>query len=287
MRYFRISLARRLAAGLLGGLSLCGVAAWTLWPVPPTPNWVAEYDVAARPAEAIPPGTVIERGPPPGWSHLVIKAVGHIRPDHRDRVNDFTARMAGWMFTAFLADVGCEGSRHYLRAVALGLGTAVNGKDTIVTPESPGVGLVGRTLLTKGYGRQRQTTVAVHGPTMALVDTPTWFRCGDKNRLVRYRYALLVDVPTGRLDVLAWVLDCGPDEMALLEPNTIDEVELFVDRKEFTLGVPSEAAFAVDRLPRGRATIVMPAELRPLLRETRFTPQTAAGLETALRQLLP
>jgi hypothetical protein len=287
MRYFRNFVARRLTACLLGGLSFCGVAAWTLWPVPAPPNWIADYDVSARPAETIPPSTVIDRAAPVGWSHLVIKGVGHIRPEHRERVSDFTARMAGWMFTAFFADVRCEGSRHYLRAVALGLGTAINGHDMIVTPETPGIGWVGRTLLTKGYDRQRQTTVAVHGPTLALVDTPTWFRCGDKNKLIRFRYALLVDVLTGRLDVLVWALECGRDEMVLLEPNTIDEVELLVDRKEFTLGVPSEAAFAVDRLPRGRAIIAMPPELRPLLRETHFTPQSAAELEIALRQLLP
>ena len=46
--------------------------------------------------------------------------------------------------------------------------------------------LAARTILTKGYEVQSLARVVVQGPTFALVDTPVWFRCGVKNRLVRF-----------------------------------------------------------------------------------------------------
>ena len=101
-----------------------GVVAWAWVPAAaPAPGWGAAYDLSARPPEAIPPGTVVGSGAPPGWSHLVLKSQPRIRALEAGRVNAQTARMASWMFTAFLADVRPDDAgRHRLRAAALGLG---------------------------------------------------------------------------------------------------------------------------------------------------------------------
>jgi hypothetical protein len=288
---------RRRIVLLAAGAAGLAVAAWAIRPGPPSePDWAHAYEVTARPPDAIPPGTVIDRTAPPGWSHLVIKSKPRIRPDQRPLVNDLTARMAGWMFTAFLADVRPDDTgrpRHRLRTVALGLGCTVDGRDVVITPEAAAehgadLGWITRTILTAGYERQRQAVVAIHGPTLGLVDTPVWFRTDGKHRLIRFRYALLVDAADGKLDVLAWAVDPerGDPELAVrLAPDTIDEAELLVDPDEFTFGVPSEAAFAVDRLPPGRGPFPLPPDLRPLAGATRFTPDTARELEAGLRRL--
>jgi hypothetical protein len=290
----------RLAVGVLG-LGVLGLAAWAVWPAPTTPpGWAAEYDVKSRPPERIPPGTVIDRSAPPGWSHLVVKSLPRVRPADRGKVNDLTARMAVWMFTAFLADAPAEPGttppRHRLRAVALGLGCSVNGRDTVITPETgeqfgADLGWISRSILTKGYERQAHAVVVFHGPTAALVDTPVWFRFGGKHRLVRFRYALLTDGPGGPLDAVCWMIDpdgklADPPAAVWLRPDTIDEAELLVDADEFTLGVPSEAAFAVDRLPPGRPLASLPAELWPLAPRSRFTREEARALEAGVRRML-
>ncbi len=295
---------------LVIALACCVLAAtlvWRLWPssfVPP--EWAADYDVTAHAAESISPGTVVERSPPVGWSHLVIKSLPRVRASEEAKIpflaRSETLRMTRWMFAVFVADVRPETrgneTRYQLRAVGLGLGTSVGGKDIVITPEtaaSHGVELnwVTRTILTKGYETQRLATVVVHGPTFALVDTPVWFRCGDKNRLIRFRYGLVVDVPTGRLDVLVWVLDpvggCGDSgSVVRLNPDQIDEAELIPDPSEFdVLSVPSDAAFGVDRLPPHRSDLGMPTELRELATKTKFNADDARTLEAGLRRLLP
>jgi hypothetical protein len=288
------------------GLALLGGAAWYLWPSPPPPpDWAGDYDVTARPPETIPPGTVVGDSPPEGWTHLVVKSLPRVRPGDESKIpriaRSQTIGMSRWMFTAFVADVRPEThgreTRHHLRAVALGLGTSVGGRDVVITPDTAerfGVHLdwITRTILTKGYQTQDLAVVVVHGPTFGLVDTPVWFHCGDRNKLVRFRYALLVDSKSGRLDTIAWVLDpdgkCGDAAtVVLLNPNQINPAELIPDPDGFnSIGIASDSAFGVDCLPPHRVRLTMPPGLRAPGAKTRFAPDEARALEAGLRQLL-
>jgi len=299
---------RRLLRSLavIGLAALC-VGAWYLWPsAAPAPVWAADYDVATRPPEALPPGTVVGDSAPHGWSHLVIKSLPRVRAGEESKIpllaRSQTVRMTRWMFTVFVADVRPEMrgdvTRYQLRAIALGLGTTVDGRDVVITPEAAtnhGVKLdwITRQILTKGYQTQRLAVIVVHGPTFALMDTPVWFRCGESNRLIRYRYALLVDAATGHLDVLLWPLDSSgncfePGNAVLLQSNNIDAAELVPDPKGFdVLGIASDSTFGVARLPVKSDRFPLPAELHPLSTKTKFTPEDARTLENGLRELLP
>lgn len=286
-------------------LALAGAAAWYLWPTPvPAPEWANDYDTTAHPPEDLPPGTVVGDTHTDGWSHLVIKSRPRVRPGEEKNVpaiaRSQTVRMSQWMVTSFVADVRPETrgheTRYHLRAVALGLGTNVNGRDVVITPETAkdyGVELEfpKNIILSKGYETQKLAMVVVQGPTFALVDTPVWFRCGDKNRLIRFRYALLVDATTGKLDVLAWVLDpegrCGDPAAVLLNPNQINEAELVPVADGFNaFGIASDSAFGVDSLPPHRLRLELPPDLRATAARTRYAPDEARALEAALRQLL-
>jgi hypothetical protein len=314
---------------ILGGFLGLSVAAagvvWATWPEPPPPtDWSNEYNTApkqtettstpastfdfpvtyelvSRPADSIPPGTVVDRSAPGGWSHLVIKSLPHIREDQKKDLPGLVISNASWMFTAFVADVKKETidgkTRHRFHKAALGLGAKAKGKDTILTPETGrklggDMGLFGSEILSKGYEVQRKAVLVFSGPSMGLLDTPVWFRCGEDNRLIRYRYALLVDAGTGRLDVLLWRLGTegggcsGLPEAILVKPDTIDPAELVVDRRKVNrFGVPGDDAFAVDKMPAGRA-VPIAAELKTLAAQTRFTADEAHALDTGLRNLL-
>jgi hypothetical protein len=296
---------------VVGALVVCGFVLRWLMPAPVPPVWAEEYDVTAQPPEAIAPGSVVERTPPAGWSHLVIKSLPRVKASEVPRVptplglplgRDAVVRQVSWMFTVFTADVVQERqashARYRLRAIGLGLGANVNGRDTVLTVET--AEQLGEKLdpikirtLETGYRLQQQSRVVVHGPSFALVDTPVTFRCGEKNRMTRFRYALIVDPTTGRLDVLSWRIGAEGGECAdlsravLLAPNTVDEAELLVDLSGFNAGIPTELAFGVDDLPPHRLEVMIPAELGALAGKTRFTTEEAHALEAGLRKLLP
>jgi len=308
MRRVRILLL--LSAVGVCGLLVAAIAVRWLIPKPTPPAWADDYDVTAQVPEAIAPGLVVDDAAPAGWSHLIIKSQPHVKPSEVSRLpsnvlvdRDGLVHRVAWMFTVFTADVVEErhGShtRYRLRAIGLGLGAKVNGRDTVLTVETAEqlgqkLDFIQKETLTTGYRIQKQARVVVHGPSFALVDTPVTFRCGDKNRMIRFRYALLVDPPTGRLDVLVWRIGSEGDQCSdltravLLNPNTVDNADLIPDLTEFnTLGIPNDLAFGVDGLPPHRLEMSIPAEIRELAGRTRFTPDEAHALELGLRKLLP
>ena len=295
-----------LAVVAVAGLLVVAVAVRWFRPSVAPPAWASDYDLSAQPPEAIAPGTEVGRGPPVGWSHLVIKSLPRVKPGHEGHVptpggfgQEMIVRQVSWMFTAFAADVvperHGEQTRYRLRAIGLGLGANVNGRDIVLTVESAErlghkLNVIEERTLSTGYTIQQQARVVVHGASFALLDTPVTFRCGTKNRMVRYRYALIVDGPTGRLDVLCWRIGdaegCADLSRAvLLHPNTIDEAELIPDPSAGKL--PNELTFGVDELPPYRLEVALPPELAGLVAQTKFTPDDARALEAALRKLLP
>ena len=294
-----IRVPRRLViAALLGSCGIL-VAVWAIWPCDTvTPDWSTEYDVAAKTPDQIIPGTTVAQSAPNGWTHLVIKTLPRIRPADRERVLPIVNRYAQWLTTAFVANVQSEKSGlHRIRSVGFGLGPAVNGVDTIITPETApengvDLGLIARQLLTKSHELQRQTLMPIHGPTFALVDAPAWYRAGAKNRLIRFRYGLLANSRTGELKAVVWGFDPGGEcfsdaIIGRLQPDTIDEAELIHDATEFNLGMPTAAAFGVDRLPSHIEPKPLPKSLQPLALASRFTPTEAHELERGLRNLYP
>lgn len=313
---------KRIAVLLLVGLVvLVSAGAWAirlLWqpevveslvPPPEEPTWLNDYDLSVTQPEPIAPGTVVEDTPPAGWSHLIIKSLPRVKPSEIAKLptnpfvgRDGLVRQVSWMFTVFTADVVKEQqaghSRYRLRAIGLGLGANVHGRDTVLTVESAerlGIKLdpIQAITLTTGYRVQQQSRVVVLGPTFAVVDTPVTFRCGERNYALRFRYALLVHPHTGTMEVLAWRLGLENGQCAdltravLLHPNTIDEAELVPDLNEFPLGIPNERAFGVEELPPHRLEVTIPEPIRELAGQTRFTADEAFRLETALRKLLP
>jgi hypothetical protein len=270
--------------------------AWVCWPhSTPEPTHAPE---------TIAPGTVVGQVAPEGWTHLIIKSLPRVRPGEESKIPLLTrgqsVRMAAWMFTVFAADVRLEhkgGKTHYqLLRVGMGLGTNRGGRDIVITPETAAehgveLNLITREILTRGYNTLRLAVVVIHGPTFALVDAPVWYHCDGKNRLIRFRYALVVDAPTGRLDTAVWLLDsegqCADETVAIMAPDTIDPAELVPDPNEFNaIGIPSDGAFAVDGLPPARARVLLPPDLQSLAAQGKYTAAEAGRLEKQIRQLL-
>jgi hypothetical protein len=260
-------------------------------------------DVPAPRFELIQPGTVIGKEPPKGWSHLIIKSYPRIRPDDLRLVTPLTAELASFLFTVFVANVDEERVggqvRYRLGAIAFGVGTSINGRDTIISPATQqrlgaNVGLLGGQVLAKVYDGQQNVRLPAFTRTMALVDTPMVMLRGNRHRPIIIRYALLVDASTGKLETLAWLLDRddrggyqGPSSaIEWLPPSKISDAVLRVDPNEITLGIPSDNAFALVRIPEGQKQIAFPEDVKAVAAEANPSAAWAGWLEGKLRELL-
>jgi hypothetical protein len=116
----------------------------------------------------------------------------------------------------------------------------------------------------------------------------------ERHKPIVLRYVLLVDDTTGRLNTLVWALERQSDgkyssplgAIQWLPPNLTDDCILHVDGREFSLGQPTEKAFAMTMAPKGKKEIKVSDDLKSLVSQRRFTTTKAAELESKLRQAL-
>jgi len=259
-----------------------------------------EIDVTPRRVDAVPPGTVIPDRAPKGWTHLIIRSHPRIGEEASKEVSPTTVRMASFLFTTIIADVRADrraeaASRFYLSKVAVGVGTRVNGQFMVLsgdTHEKLGakLGFLDRMVLGGGEAQVKKIRYVARSRTMALIDCPSVLARNGKHTRVLLRYAVIVDPETGCLETLVWLL--VPDEkggytgpvgpVQWLAQNMVEDCILRVDSGEFILGFPTEIAFAVERIPRGRIALEPSGEFK---RNAAKTPLTPALAESLHRQL--
>ena len=297
-RYWnRVRCLRLLGKTLLGLLMVCCLTDLACSADRPATT----YDVTQRRLDLIPAGTVIGDKPPRGWSNLILKSYSRPGAGDMDQLSATADRLSRLLFTALLADVkpvkSGGGERWKLAKVAVGLGTRVGERDTVITPESQGranLGLLARIVLNTAYEKLADILVVARSDTMLIFDSPSMMVRHERHRPIVLRYAVLIDSGTGRLETLLWVLDReergtfrGPTEpIQWLPHNLVGDSILHVDAGEFSLGQPTEKAFAMTNAPRGEKEITPGDDLKPLLARRRFSTALAADLEIKLREAL-
>ncbi len=281
--------------------SLPVVGASALWLAEPYLVPPPRFDVTAEPVELLPPGTVIEESAPEGWTHLVIKSRPTISSGAVHKLNDTTRRYGTFLFMTTVARVAPRKSglrtSYVLDAVALGLGTTVDGKDMVLSPQThaelgAGLSFIPGQILKGAYNKQREVCVRARSPTFALLDTPALLLRHDEHRDVILRYALLVGPWSGRLDTLVWLIDREeekdplPEPIEWLPPNKREDAPLHVDGREFLGPIPKPRAYAAERLPRGKRQLPVPSKARALLAQERFDADDARKIDQTLRELM-
>jgi hypothetical protein len=262
----------------------------------------ATYDVTQRRLDLIPAGTVIGEKPPRGWSNLILKSYPRPGAGDMKQLPAMADRLSRLLFTALLADVKAVkggGERWKLAKVAVGLGTRIGERDTIITPETydrlgASLGLFGPVVLRTAQEKLADILVVARSDTMLVFDSPGMMVRRERHRPVVLRYAVLVEARTGWLETLLWVLDRGErgtfsgptDPIQWLPHNLLGDCVLHVDAGEFSLGQPTEKAFAMTEAPKGQKEIPVSDDLKPLLARRRFSTALAADLESKLREAL-
>lgn len=263
-----------------------------------------DYIVTPRPVSLIEPGTVIENSAPKGWSHLIIRSQPRVAPEDQAKVNSTTAHYAGLLFTTMAAKVEAyragNQTRYRFKDVGVGFGAPVRGQKMILSPDTQtklgaDLGLFGGRVLATCYEEQKDGRVICQGNTMAIVDTRVVLNRDGRHRWCVFRHAMLVDARNGALATLLWPIDldaggryldpAGPVEW--LSPNQVEDSMLRVDPNEFTFGVPSKKAFAVDHVPRGERRLEFPdPKVGKLLSLQQMSPEAAHKAEAWLWHMI-
>lgn len=291
---------RRIGRGLIGILAVGFLATAAF---PQAGDAPAQFDVTPKQLTQITPGTVVDQGPPKGWSHLIIKSQPRVGAGDLKKVTNQVSQLSSLLFTTVVANVQQDPSggpsQYRLTSLGIGMGTKIKGKDVIITPDTQrklgaDLGFFARIVLNESTRRIQEVLSVARSDHMALIDAPTLMLREGKHRPIVVRYALLVDGKTGRLDTLIWPIDRDERGAYLglaggyewLAPNKLEDCVLHVDGNEFFAGAPTESAFAMNRFPQGQKQIAIPDEHKALAVKDRPSRELVAELEAKLRNVL-
>jgi hypothetical protein len=137
--------------------------------------------------------------------------------------------------------------------------------------------------------------IKLRSDACAIYDTPIVIRIGETNRSLVLRYALLVDPQSGELETLDWLIDVDDrgrylallGNMQWLAPSKVMVCDLYVDKSEYTLGIPSDNAFACLKIPQGRLQFAITDKPRAaLLIKPTWARSEGPPVEASLRDIL-
>lgn len=276
------------------------------------PNWAAAASVAEKPAApplpesvfdcqstAIPwvePGTVVDRGPPPDWSHLIIKNDTRVTAGETGGKAELWNRTATLFALAVLADVGQDVTtqNHYLARLGLGWCEQVNGRSTVISTATYGkLGAKLDALQALSLGMREidcddNARVIARSASTLFYDVKRALAYGPEHLEGRLRHAILVHPRTGELAALLWIVpapgQAPPAFLERLPPSYVTTFELqFRPSGGNLLSMPSPADFAVRGVPECAERVPVTPELAAVALADELHADTARRLESLLR----
>ncbi len=256
-------------------------------------------DLKERQLAWIPPGTIVGTSAPKGWSHLVYAAYPRIGAGDVDKVSASVVYYAKLFTVNCLANVTKDdadpNANYRLDRVAIGIGTDIAGKNTIVTSGTQkklgaDLDILARQVLSQCEADfQHGFTQIVRTPTLLVYDSQATLLIENQPRDMMGRYAILVSPETGHLQALVWLFDLKyhlvDQPMQALPANDREDRVLSVDAEKFFLGLPRDGAFAQLQIAQG-TPIPFTKPLRHVAGLRRYTKESARELERQLRIVL-
>jgi hypothetical protein len=231
------------------------------------------------------PGLKIEKKPPPGWSHLVIKSLPRLASGDRSSLPAGSSKTAALFRSVLLANVKpVDLNEKDFELTQIGLGICVpdpqdDSRDIVVSADrldALGVDLtmVQKVVLDTTEAEMAEGRIIARTPTFALFRSPvTVLDSANKHRKVNLHYAFCVERTTGRLRTGVWTMrpesepQQAPATMVKLASDPIFKCELDVRAKRILGTVPYSWSFAMRSIPPGKELRVPPA-LGALMVET-------------------
>jgi hypothetical protein len=227
-------------------------------------------------------GTVIKEGGPGPWNRVVLLSQPRIASGSVDSLSDSIRQSVSKFILTIVASVqpfqsvpanatvspSVDQPNLQFRLAGVGIGYGVRvGEDLKVIRsddyQQQGVSLsfIQRQMLVENERQFESLKIVSSNATVAILDAPALIHLQGKHLDCTMRHLIWLDPSTGALATLVWLLEATRNRsMAIVaerpaqwvDSRQIEDRAIHVDGAQFTLGIPSKRAFALDRLPAGR-----------------------------------
>ena len=245
----------------------------------------------------IPAGTQLFNPKKSDYSNVVLFVKGRLAAGDVEAVSDTAKYYADLFNLAYAVNVKQVGAEYVLDKVGVGFSSRINGQDVVVstdTAESLGLklSLIGRSVLSGNERALDDINVVGKSSLTAVVDAPAVMNFRGRHQKMVARFFIWASRTDGRVGTTVWLLnkserglEFAEDEINYLPPGMVEDRIMHVDKSKFILGLPTEEAFAMESLPKGRAFKIS-GPLQKVGALENYSETSLQELATALAELM-
>lgn len=246
---------------LIGLISLC----------PGTSIWAQNVPVSfAKSVVLIDAGTVINAPNASRWNRTILLAKPRISSGDIGQLSESIRQAASLFVLSIVAtvDQDPQATEPQFRLAEVGVGYSVQVADQMKVVHSNdyashGVNLsfISRQMLAENERQVGNIKTVVRANSLLMFDVPAMLLQNNKHADFTMRHLIWIDTKTGKLATMVWLLQrdrtnklivVSTEPIRRLEPNTLEDRAIHVDGGEFTVGIPSKRAFALESMPPGK-----------------------------------
>ncbi|MFO0939176.1 MAG: hypothetical protein U0930_00265 [Pirellulales bacterium] len=215
-------------------------------------------------------GTVINAPNATRWNRTILLAKPRISSGEVGQLTE-NIRQAASLFVLSIAatvDQDPQAAEPKFRLAEVGVGYSVPVADQLKVVHSDdyashGVNLsfIPRQMLSENEKQIGNIKTTVRANSLLMFDVPAMLLQNNKHVDFTMRHLIWIDTKTGKLATMVWLMQAdrsgklsivSSEPIRKLEPNTVEDRAIHVDGGEFTLGIPSKRAFALESMPPGK-----------------------------------
>ncbi len=219
----------------------------------------------------LPAGTVIGQENAARWNRTVLLAKPRIASGDisslPDSIRDAVSKFVLSIVATVDRDPQAIEPKYRLAEVGVGYSVNVNSQLKIVHSDdyqAHGVSLsfIHRQMLAENERQLRNIRTIARGGSLLMFDVPAILLQSNNHRDYLIRHLIWIDSKSGKLATMVWLIEADKNKklgvvtsepIRWVDPSSIEDRVIHVDGDEFTLGIPSARAFALEKFPSGRA----------------------------------
>jgi hypothetical protein len=218
-------------------------------------------------------GTIVGNENAPRWNRTVMLAKPRIASGEVSALSDSIRASVSMFILSIVATVDQDPQstepKFRLAEVGVGYSTDVKSQLKVIhsdnyQPHGVSLSFIQRQMLAENERQLSNIKTIVRGGSLLMFDVPAILHENKLHRDYTIRHLVWIDSKTGKLATMLWLVDQPKGKPSNVVTNypihwvdssKIEDRGIHVDGKEFTLGIPSKRAFALEQPPAGRPVV--------------------------------
>ena len=232
------------------------------------------------------------------WNRVLLLATPKFNSGDIDKLSDSIRKAATGLTLTIMATIepSQDKDEFELRELGIGYSVSIAGQQTVITSATQSqlganLGFIQRRVLTSNELGLADFQYVVQTTTLAIIDAPAVMHRDAEHREYVMRHLVWIDSKTGTSAMLVWALSenangklvPADEPLRVVAAGTKEKRCIHVDGSEFTLGFPSDRAFALENLPPG-VDVVWTEELAAVAALPSYDAKTLVTLSAAVNK---